>query len=259
MSFVFVNNVQTTLASAITSTATTITLSSSANLPTLSSGEQMPLTLLDKATKSIYEICYVTAISGSSLTVLRAQEGTTASAYNAGDYAFSGPTAGTVFPVDGQDINVVTLDVSGTATLGTADVTTLDVSGTAVVPPAAASNQAVNLGQVLNGVVPVAGYANGSGTTGAATTGSLTAPSNGMAIVIASFSSGTGSVSGTGVTASLSGLVEVLNSNGGNYFSQSVWYLPMSAGQSSTFTGNLSQTTSGAYTLTLVAFFQPNP
>ena len=149
MSFVFVNNVQTTLASAITSTATTITLSSSANLPTLSSGEQMPLTLLDKATKSIYEICYVTAISGSSLTVLRAQEGTTASAYNAGDYAFSGPTAGTVFPVDGQDINVVTLDVSGTATLGTADVTTLDVSGTAVVPPATASNQAVNLGQFL--------------------------------------------------------------------------------------------------------------
>ena len=147
MSFVFANNVSTKLASAITSTATTITLSSSANLPTLSSGEQMPLTLLDAATKSIYEICYVTAISGSSLTVLRAQEGTTASAYNAGDYAFSGPTAGTVFPVDGQDINVVTLDVSGTATLGTADVTTLDVTGTIAVPNATSNNQPVALGQ----------------------------------------------------------------------------------------------------------------
>lgn len=137
MSFVFANNVSTKLASAITSTATTITLSSSANLPTLSSGEQMPLTLLDAATKSIYEICYVTAISGTSLTVIRAQEGTTASAYNAGDYAFSGPTAGTVFPVDGQTIDVVDLTVSGTA----------------IVPPATASNQAVNLGQFIGSLV----------------------------------------------------------------------------------------------------------
>ena len=134
--------------------------------------------------------------------------------------------------------------------------------GTTIVAPATAANEAVNLGQAKNAVAPVAGFANpASGTTaaGVATTGRLTAPCNGYAIVIASFSSSTGSLNGTGVTASLAGLVEIMNPNAGNYFNQSVWYLPMTTGQSSTFTATLSQSTSGAATVTCIATFQPNP
>ena len=99
--FVFVNYVDTTLAAAASSTATSLSLSSSANLPTLESGEIMPLTLNDAATGLVYEIVYVTAISGTTLTVERAQEGTTAQNWSTGDYAFTGPTANTVAPVTG--------------------------------------------------------------------------------------------------------------------------------------------------------------
>ena len=99
--FVFANYVDTTLAAAASSTATSLSLSSSANLPVLGPGDVMPLTLNDAATGLVYEIVYVTAISGTTLTVLRGQEGTAAQNWSSGDYAFTGPTAETVAPVAG--------------------------------------------------------------------------------------------------------------------------------------------------------------
>ncbi len=56
----------------------------------------MPLTLNDAATGAVYEIVYVTAISGVTLTVTRAQEGTSAQNWAIGDYAFVTPTAATM-------------------------------------------------------------------------------------------------------------------------------------------------------------------
>ena len=99
--FVFANYVDTTLAAAASSTATSLSLSSSANLPVLGPGEIMPLTLNDAATGLVYEIVYVTAISGTTLTILRGQEGTSAQNWSSGDYAFVSPTADTVAPVVG--------------------------------------------------------------------------------------------------------------------------------------------------------------
>lgn len=103
--FVIANNVNTQLATAASSAATTLTLASSANLPTLSAGQIMPLTLNDAATGAIYEVVYVTAISGVTLTVVRAQEGTGAQNWNIGDYAFCAPTAGTVATALGNSAN----------------------------------------------------------------------------------------------------------------------------------------------------------
>jgi hypothetical protein len=94
--YTFANNVKTTLAGAISSTATTVQLASSANFPTIPLGNVWPVTLNDQATGTIYEILYVTAISGSNLTVLRGQEGTSAVAWNVGDYAFGPVTAGSL-------------------------------------------------------------------------------------------------------------------------------------------------------------------
>ena len=93
--YIFANNVNTSLFAPITSTATSLTLLSATNLPTLAAGQIMPLTLNDKATRTIFEIVYVTAISGTNLTVIRGQEGTAAQNWNAGDYAFSTQTAQT--------------------------------------------------------------------------------------------------------------------------------------------------------------------
>jgi hypothetical protein len=93
--FIFANNIDTSLASAITSSSTSITLSSSIGLPTsIPSGYVLVITLNDQATRQVYEVLYATAISGSTLTVERAQEGSAALAWNVGDYAYSAPTAG---------------------------------------------------------------------------------------------------------------------------------------------------------------------
>ena len=98
--FVFANNVKTTVGATFSNTATTLTLSSSANLPTLAAGQLFPITLNDAATGLIYEIMYATAISGANITVTRGEEGTTAQNWSVGDRAFCDFTAGTVQPAD---------------------------------------------------------------------------------------------------------------------------------------------------------------
>jgi hypothetical protein len=113
--FVIANNVNTQLAAASSSSATTLTLASSANLPTLSAGQVMPLTLNDAATGQNYEIVYVTAITGVTLTVVRAQEGTGALSWNVGDYAFCPPTAGTVATALGNPSNTFQVAVATAA------------------------------------------------------------------------------------------------------------------------------------------------
>jgi hypothetical protein len=93
--FTFANNVSTTLAGSVSTSATTITLSSTLNLPTsIPSGQALVITLNDAATRNNYEIVYATAITGATLTVLRAQEGTSALAWLVGDFAYNPPTAG---------------------------------------------------------------------------------------------------------------------------------------------------------------------
>ena len=114
--FVFANNVNTTLASGISSSATTMTLSSSANLPSsIPAGEFFVLTLNDVATRGVFEIVYATAVSGATVTIVRAQEGTAALAWLAGDYIYSGVTAGQMRSVSsGRLINIQKITSSQT-------------------------------------------------------------------------------------------------------------------------------------------------
>ncbi len=92
--FIFANNVSTSLASSVTSGATSITLTSTAHLPTIPAGSYLAITLNDAATKSNFEIVYATARSGAILTVLRGQDGTSALAWLAGDLVYGAVTAG---------------------------------------------------------------------------------------------------------------------------------------------------------------------
>jgi hypothetical protein len=92
--FVLTNNVSTTLASPISSGATSLTLTSSADLPTLSAGQIFAITLNDAATQTVFEVIYATTITGATLSGLsRGQEGTTAQSWLAGDYAYGACTA----------------------------------------------------------------------------------------------------------------------------------------------------------------------
>ncbi|MDR6421263.1 hypothetical protein J2801_003551 [Paraburkholderia phenoliruptrix] len=94
--FVFANNVDTTLAGNISSSATSLTLSSSANLPTsIPTGYVFVITLNDAATRQNFEVIYATNVSGSTLSgLIRGQEGTSALSWSTGDFAYSAPTAG---------------------------------------------------------------------------------------------------------------------------------------------------------------------
>ena len=76
MGVVFTNNAETTLAAAITSTsATSISVTSSSTFPTVGAGEYFYATISDA---SNLEIVKVTAVSGTTWTVVRASDNTTA-------------------------------------------------------------------------------------------------------------------------------------------------------------------------------------
>ena len=142
----FLNFYQTTLGAALSSTATTMPVSSTTGLPSsLASGQFIPMTLTpDSSPGSAYEIVYVTGISGSTLTVTRGEEGTSALSWNVGDILYSTNTAGTTAPLEGPNFTGPVTSAGLITANGGIDVS----GGTAIVPPATASNQAVNLGQM---------------------------------------------------------------------------------------------------------------
>ena len=117
----FLNNYQTTLGAALSSTATSLTVSSTTGLPSsLASGQFIPMTLTPASSPgSAYEIVYVTGISGSTLTVTRGEEGTSALNWNTGDILYSTNTAqttGTSMGSPSTDFQTNTLTASGLIT-----------------------------------------------------------------------------------------------------------------------------------------------
>ena len=147
----FLNNYQTTLGAALSSTATSLTVSSTTGLPSsLASGQFIPMTLTPASSPgSAYEIVYVTGISGSSLTVTRGEEGTSALNWNTGDILYSTNTAqttGTSMGSPSTDFQTNTLTASGLITAnGGVDV----AGGTLTIPNATGPDQPPALGQFL--------------------------------------------------------------------------------------------------------------
>lgn len=91
------NNAETILSGAINETATTALLSPGTGqlFPQLGANEFFPMTLTRlNAGAALREIVYVTARNGDSCTILRAQEGTQAISFSAGDSAGCRLTAG---------------------------------------------------------------------------------------------------------------------------------------------------------------------
>lgn len=99
MSQKFSNNASTTLSGAITAGATSITVANGALLPLPSGGTYFLLTLIGLNANGIentWEIVKVTARSGNVLTVVRAQEGTTALAWPTATLVEARLTAGSL-------------------------------------------------------------------------------------------------------------------------------------------------------------------
>jgi hypothetical protein len=93
----FTNNAATTLATAISSTATSLSVTSGAGalFPALSAGQYFTATISKAGTPTTFEIVLVQGRSTDTFSpIVRAQEGTTALAWNAGDNIALLTTAG---------------------------------------------------------------------------------------------------------------------------------------------------------------------
>ena len=93
----FANQAQTTLALPVASTDTTIYVAAGTGsyFPAPSANQAVTLTLVNSTNNLIVEIISCTNITGDVLTVVRGQEGTTARAWNRGDFVTNLMTAGT--------------------------------------------------------------------------------------------------------------------------------------------------------------------
>lgn len=119
--FLFSNNAQTTLAGAITSVALTAQLAagSGVEFPSPGAGQLFCMTFVDAATGLINEIVHVTNVTGDVITMVRAQEGTTARGWLAGDFAANFLTAGSMAAMaqTGQLNNTETVTGAGAVVL----------------------------------------------------------------------------------------------------------------------------------------------
>jgi hypothetical protein len=137
------NNAGTVLALPLASGGTSATLYSGAGalFPNPGAGQYFPLTLISASNPATIEIVYCTARSGDVVTITRAQEGTTALSWNAGDLVNNQITAGIV-----EDIESRFALLAGSS------------SQVFNVAQALTSTEAVQLGQFVTGIAGVAGY-----------------------------------------------------------------------------------------------------
>jgi len=81
----FANNANTTLASSLTNVATTMSVTSASAFPSPTGSQYFYCTLADAATQTTIEIVKVTAVSGTTFTITRGQDGTSGTAFATGD------------------------------------------------------------------------------------------------------------------------------------------------------------------------------
>ena len=95
MSIKYANNAKTTLASSVTAGDILLSVASAASFPTIGAGDVMYLTLADSL-NSVTEIVKCTAVSGTTFTVVRGHESTSAVAWSSGSNVQIRITAGLI-------------------------------------------------------------------------------------------------------------------------------------------------------------------
>ena len=80
----FANNCNTTLNGSITAIATSMVVTSATGFPTPTGSQYFYCTLADAATQTTIEIVKVTAVSGTTFTIVRGQDGTTGTIFASG-------------------------------------------------------------------------------------------------------------------------------------------------------------------------------
>lgn len=223
MTQLFANNAASELASSVTSGAVSLTLKTGdgAKFPSPSGGDFFLVTLYQKVGQDEvnHEIVKCTARAGDVLTIERAQEGTTARAFNADDPVELRLTAGALAAKVGGDTvnNIGYLNIPQNSK-STAYTCVLDDAGKHILHPAAdttariftiPANSSVPypIGTALTfvnqngtgGVVTIAITTDTMRLAGAGTTGSRTLARNGIATAL-KITATEWIISGTGLT-----------------------------------------------------------
>jgi len=170
----YANNAKTTLASPINATQTTITVAPGTGVlfPNPSSGQAFKITLVSATSASVYEICLCTSRSTDTLTVVRAQEGTSGTPFLlndiVGNYDTAGVMNGLVQSVQLQSNYYTYADAGGSANALTATVssslTALSDGMSFIINTAYANTGAstlnLTLGSTATGALPIVSGGN---------------------------------------------------------------------------------------------------
>ena len=113
MPVIYTNNASTTLSSGINDSVTTIPIASASGFPSIGGGEYYFATIANTNNTKI-EVVKVTA-GTTSLTVLRAQDNTTAQAFDSGDNFQVRVTAATLGAATVSDVNITGGAIAGAA------------------------------------------------------------------------------------------------------------------------------------------------
>jgi len=113
MPVIYSNNASTTLSSGINNSTTTVPIASASGFPSIGSGEYYFATIANTNNTKI-EVVKVTA-GTTSLTVTRAQDGTSAQAFDSGDNFQLRVTAATLEAASKTDVNITGGAIAGAA------------------------------------------------------------------------------------------------------------------------------------------------
>lgn len=178
------NDATTTLAAPVTNIATTAILATGSGVlfPTPAGSQYFVATFVDAATGLLNEIVHVTNVTGDLVTMVRAQEGTTALNWSANDLFSNLVTAGTLEAFSQSGVT--------TATFTEVVITS---SGNWTVPANVTSIEAIVTGGGAGAGGTTSSKCGGGGGGGGTAMGPLTVvPGNVMAVVV-----GTGGAGGT--------------------------------------------------------------
>jgi len=233
----FKNNATTTLSSSLASGTTSMSVGSSAAFPSPTGGDNFLCTLI-RASDAAIEIISVTAVSGTTWTIVRAQEGTTALDFAAGDKVELRVTAGFLQGLQfGRLLNVqvITTTQTYTETPGTKNCYIIGIGGSGG-GGASATTAAGELSSGVGGSAgasaelfcPVSTVSGKTFTVGASGAGGTTNGGAGAA-------GGTSSIDGGAVMNCPGGQ----GGAGGTAIAASVIVTPFSTGGSSPTGGNI--------------------
>jgi len=113
MPVIYSNNASTTLSSGINNSTTTVPIASASGFPSIGSGEYYFATIANTNNTKI-EVVKVTA-GTTSLTVTRAQDGTSAQAFDSGDNFQLRVTSATLEAATKTDVNITAGAIAGAA------------------------------------------------------------------------------------------------------------------------------------------------